>query len=293
MRKYIRIYVFIFSLIVVMHGQDSVAGLDVAVSIPPQKWLCQKLGGKHITTKVLVNRGQDPHTFEPTPKQMVSLLKAKLYFTLGLEFETQILKKINQASSSLEIIDTSLRGREEKHDDIDEDHHDEDHHVSDPHIWLSPPFLKEIAVVMAEAIIQADSANRHYYEKNLESLLLELSVLHDTIQQKLLPFRGASFYVFHPSFGQFAKTYGLTQEAVETEGKAPSPKQLATLITRARKEKVHVIFVQPQFDAKSAMAVANAIQGEVVPLDAMAEDVSNNLKLMSEKIVSALEEKSR
>ncbi|MBW2329130.1 MAG: zinc ABC transporter substrate-binding protein, partial [Deltaproteobacteria bacterium] len=86
----------------------------------------------------------------------------------------------------------------------------------------------------------------------------------------------------------FAHAYNLYQEAVEIEGKSPSPRQLYSLISRAKAEKVKVVFVQPQFDRKGAQAVAHAIGGEVVPLDPLAEDVSGNLKIMAEKIQSAL-----
>ncbi len=304
MRKVFAIVTLFLTYISITHGQSDATGLDVAVSIPPQKWVCQKLAGTHVKTEVLVARGQDPHTFEPTPKQLATLLKAKLYFTLGLEFESQVLKKINQTSSKLRIVDTSLPEVEERaeygqkengheHGDHQDEHQHLTHRGEDPHIWLSPLHLQGIAKIMAEAMITADPGNTKIYEKNLHLLLIELDGLHSTIRRQLAPFKGASFYVFHPSFGQFATTYGLVQEAVEVEGKSPTPKQLAGLITRAKKEKVKVIFVQPQFDTKSAEAVAAAIDGEVVPLDALAEDVDGNLVLMSEKIVAALSEKGR
>ena len=78
------------------------------------------------------------------------------------------------------------------------------------------------------------------------------------------------------------------QRAVEVEGKSPSPRQLAKLIKEAQEENVKVIFVQPQFDPKSAKAVAAAIGGAVVPLDALAENVAGNLRTMADKIASGL-----
>ena len=80
------------------------------------------------------------------------------------------------------------------------------------------------------------------------------------------------------------------QEAVEVEGKSPTPRQLYSLLTRAKTDKVKIVFVQPQFDRKSAQAIANGIGGEVVPLDPLAEDVVGNLKIMAEKIQSALKQ---
>ena len=81
--------------------------LKVFVSIPPQKWVSDKIGGALVATEVLVNKGQDPHTYEPTPKQLTTLSQAKLYFTLDLEFEKQIIPKLEQTVPSLRIIDTA------------------------------------------------------------------------------------------------------------------------------------------------------------------------------------------
>ena len=49
--------------------------LQIFVSIPPQKWLVEQVGGKLVSTHVLVDRGQEPHNFEPTPKQVAALFR--------------------------------------------------------------------------------------------------------------------------------------------------------------------------------------------------------------------------
>jgi zinc transport system substrate-binding protein len=275
------------------------APMEVFVSIPPQKWLSDQIGGTLVTTHVLVNKGQDPHTYEPTPKQITALSQAKLYFTLDLEFEEQIIPKLEQTVPSLHIIDTAdsipkIAMTEHEHDEHGHNDHvktkEEHHHHEDfdPHVWLSPLNLKIMAADMAKALSTADPANRSTYEKNLLEVNRTLDQLHQQITQELAPFQGASFYVFHPAFGYFAHTYHLQQKAIETGGKSPSPRQLSSLITEAKTNKARVIFVQPQFDPKSASAVANAINGEVVPLDPLAEDVITNLKTMTKKIKMAL-----
>jgi zinc transport system substrate-binding protein len=104
----------------------------------------------------------------------------------------------------------------------------------------------------------------------------------------MIPCNGSRFYVFHPSFGYFASAYGLEQVPVEIDGKSPSPQQLAALITQARSENVKVIFVQKQFPLKSAKAVANAIDGDVVQLNPLAEDVIANLREIAETLLHAL-----
>lgn len=141
---------------------------------------------------------------------------------------------------------------------------------------------------MARALIATDPQNSGDYTANLEQLNRELDALDRKIATQLQPYAGATFFVFHPSFGYFAKRYGLHQEAVEVEGKSPTPKQLSSLIAEAKDDGVKVIFVQPQFDSRSSEVIAGAIGGEVVPLDALAEDVTGNLETIADRITTAL-----
>ena len=89
----------------------------------------------------------------------------------------------------------------------------------------------------------------------------------------LAPYRGRSFYVFHPGFGYFADAYGLKQEAVEAGGRSPTPKQLRALIEKAQADGVKTIFVQPQYAPQSAQVVAEAIGGKVVAINGLGKDV--------------------
>lgn len=270
--------------------------LRVFVSIPPQKWICERIGKDLVETNVLVDSGQDPHTFEPRPRQILAFSRASLFFEVGLEFEQEIIRRVGKNSPHLRIVDTTVgidwipmeaAGHEHGHEEKDEDAHL--HRAAfDPHVWLSPRNLEIMATVMAEALANEDPQHRHDYEKNLADLYRELDALDLAIAEKLAPFSHATFFVFHPAFGYFAKSYHLQQVAVETGGKAPTPRQLALLIRRARAEGIKVIFVQAQFDPKSASTVAAAIGGKVVPLDPLAEDVEANLKIMADRIAQAL-----
>jgi zinc transport system substrate-binding protein len=75
---------------------------------------------------------------------------------------------------------------------------------------------------------------------------------------------------------------------VEIEGKNPKPAQLKELIKYARKNDIKIIFVQPQFSAKSAEVIARGIGGQVVFADPLAEDWALNLRDAARKIKAAL-----
>lgn len=271
-------------------ARPAAAEVNVFVSIPPQKWLVDQIGQQLVHTDVLVPQGQDPHIFEPTPKLITALSKSDLYFTIDLEFEEQLLKRIGKNRGNLRIIDTvdaiaRIPMTEHQHDEKDAGGH-HDHDAFDPHVWLSANNLKIMGKEMSRALTAADPANEAVYTRNYERLCSQLESVHREIAEELKPFQGKAFYVFHPSFGYFAKDYGLVQLAVEISGKSPSPRQMAKVISQAQQEGIKVLFVQPQFDPKSAQTIAASIKGEVVPLDALSADVAENLRTISHRIAA-------
>lgn len=258
--------------------------LTVFVSLPPQAAIVQRIGGELVRTHILVNAGQDPHTFEPKPRQIQTLARASLYFTGGLPFEQQITAKIRH-TGQLAIIDTTAGIP--KVMAADPHGHGAASEV-DPHVWLAPESLQIMAENIGKALGLHDPDNQAVYDRNTLTLIEELRHLNQAITKKLAPYRGRTFYVFHPAFGYFAAAYGLRQQAVETGGKLPSPKQLAALIDQAKKEGVKIIFVQPQFDTKNAEMIASAIGGAVVAIDPLAPDIFGVLTTMANGIEKAL-----
>jgi hypothetical protein len=129
------------------------------------------------------------------------------------------------------------------------------------------------------------------FEENLQAFQADLDRIHQRMVTALSPYKGETFYVYHPAFGYIADACGLIQVAVEIEGKEPTPKQLADLIELAKTDGAKVIFVQPQFAKKSAEAVANAIGGSVTSLDPLARNYFENLEKMTETLKAAFEER--
>ncbi|MCI5218701.1 MAG: ABC transporter substrate-binding protein [Candidatus Electrothrix sp. LOE2] len=289
------------------HAEPYAASLPVFVSIAPQKWLVEQIGGDFINTRVLLDKGQEPHTYQPSPEKMTLLFRSRLYFTIGMPFEREIARKINShknANTVLRLIDVTTginripmtghhhaEDHAENHEEDDAENYEEaeqDQEHADPHLWLDPRNLQKMAFAMTEALATADPQHAAAYQQNLQALKERLTRLHQELKQELAPFRGATFFVFHPAFGYFAHAYDLHQEAVEIEGKAPSPKQLYALVRQAKADKVKVLFVQPQFDQKNARTVAEAIKGKLVELNPLAENIEQNLRQMAEAMQAAL-----
>jgi zinc transport system substrate-binding protein len=284
--------------------------LRAVVSILPQGYFVERIGGARVDVEVLVKPGQSPHTYEPTPAQIGKVARAQIYFAIGgMPFETRLLEKLTATNKQMLVVDTRkgvpLRTmtadeaafeQAEEHHEAQGEHHEEPAGRAeagpagepDPHFWLSPRLAKILAANVCDGLKALDPAHAAEYDANLKKVQDDLDAVDAKLAAALAPFKGRAFFVYHPAFGYFADVYGLKQLPVEIEGKSPTAKELAALIQRAKKENVKVIFVQPQFSPKSARAVATAIGGVVVPMDDLARDYVHNLEDMAGKIAEAL-----
>ena len=270
--------------------------IKVTVSIPPQKYFVQKIGGDLVDISVMVLPGSSPATYEPKPKQMVKLTESKIYFAIGVFFEEVWLKKFARTNPEMKIIATQngiekIPMKRHLHDDKERNHNKGVAHAGtkDPHIWLSPPLVMLQARNILDALMRMDPTNRGIYESNYKSFITELVDLDLKISDLFADRgQGTRFIAYHPAWGYFAEAYDLIQIPVEIEGKNPTPRALQQLIPNAKKDGIKVVFVQPQFSTKSARTIAKAIGGHVVFADPLASDWAKNLLMVAEQFKDVL-----
>lgn len=287
------------------------AKMLVAVSIAPQAYFLKQIAGDRADALVMVPSGADAHTYEPKPRQLAELGKAALYLGIGMDFENAWLPRFQTANPKMAVVHTDAgiekmpmiahahehaggeQGHKEKAEeenycgpnheaDAEEAGHAHHHEAGepDPHIWLSPKLAKGIGANMRDALIAADPDGAADYRAGYTRFAASCDALDAEIKKEFsgLPPGEHVFMVFHPSWGYFAREYGLTQEPIEQLGREPGPRALAALVKEAKKDTVKVVFVQPQMSARQARTVAQAIGGTVAALDPLAGDWADNLR---------------
>jgi zinc transport system substrate-binding protein len=232
----------------------------------------------------MVRPGQSPATYDPTPRQVAALARADLYLRVGVPFEAAWMPRLRAANPRMRVLDAREGIELRPHEGGDHGH---DHGDLDPHVWTSPPLAKVMSANIRDALIELDAEHRADYEANYRAFAAELDALDAEIRALFEGLRNRRFLVYHPAWGYFAATYGLTQVAIERAGKEPGARALAALIDQARREEVRVIFVQPQFNRKSAERVARAIGGRVESMDPLAADYAENLRRVARAIAEA------
>lgn len=257
--------------------------VSVFVSIAPQKYFVEKIGGDLVEVSVMVKPGASPANYEPTPKQMIALAKARVYFAIGVPFERIWLAKITASNDRMLCVHT------EKGVEKIPMQSNQPGGIKDPHIWLSPPLVMIQARNILSGMVAVDPTHRFVYEANYKKFIKELVDLDAEIRGVFAgKGKGLEFVVFHPAWGYFAAAYGLKQVPVEIEGKDPKPADLRCLIQHAKKRGIKVVFVQPQFSSKSAKVVADAIGGQIVFVNPLALNWSANLRQVAAKFKAAL-----
>jgi len=282
-----------FLLILICFAPEAPARpLRVFVSILPQTYFVQKIGGDLVDVAVMVEPGASPHTYEPKPKQMVALAKTNIYFAIGVPFETTWLEKIAATNPNMLVVHTEadikkipMKGHHHEGPELEEDHNV----IKDPHVWLSPPLVMIQARNILQALLKVDPAHGSVYEENHNSFMKELVVLDAEIRAA---FKGkgkdVEFMVFHPAWGYFAKAYGIEQVPIEIEGKQPKAAEMQYLIQYAKERGIKVIFAQPQFSWQVAQAIAKSIDGQIVSVDPLAAEWDRNLRQVASRFKSAL-----
>ncbi|MBL7211597.1 MAG: zinc ABC transporter substrate-binding protein [Desulfobacteraceae bacterium] len=271
--------------------------LKVTVSIVPQKYFVKKIAGDLVDVSVMVLPGANPATYEPKPQQMVGLTKSRIYFAIGVPFETVWLGKYESFNPEMTIVATQagiekipMKAHLHNNEKGGADNKTTAHAaIKDPHIWLSPPLVMLQARNILDGFLKVDPAHRETYEDNYKKFISEVVELDLKIRNQFIGTdQGTRFMVYHPAWGYFARAYGLKQIPVEIEGKEPTPKVLQRLIHNAKKDGIRVIFVQPQFSTKSANTIARAIKGQVMFADPLELDWALNLSKVVKGFASAL-----
>ncbi len=247
------------------HAPQSAQTPTLTVTLEPLRYFTEAIAGEHFQVVSMVPKGSSPETYDPTPQQLVSLSQSRAYLRIGyIGFEQTWMERLSANAPHMKVFDTS-RGIELIHA---EGHTHGDHHHAggvEPHVWNSTKNATIIADNIYKALCELDAEHQNEYKARLDSLNQVIQHTDQTIREQL---QGTTptFLIYHPALSYYARDYGLKQISMEEEGKEPSPAQLKKLIDTCRKENIHVIFVQQEFDTRNARLLADELNIRIVPL---------------------------
>ncbi len=219
-----------------------------------------RIAGDKVDLKILLAPGQNPHSFQISPRDLVSLTDAELLIVNGFgleEFLDELLAGSNYsgrlvvASEGITpYISTEIEGEI-----------DPDHSGADPHVWLNPINIKIWVDNISETLTNMDPLNKDYYQDQAGIYIQEIENLDKWIRNELaaIPVENRELVSDHGSLGYFAREYGLQEigaviPGLTTEAET-SGQQLAELIDSIRYYQVKAVFVGEDFNPSLAERV--------------------------------------
>ena len=224
-------------------GKESSGELKVVTSTSIIYDVVANVAGDKADLTGLMGPSQDPHSYEPTPRDMAKVEEADILFLNGFGLEEGLISVLKNVSTNkvVEVSHTPVGNEAEEHEDLDghdeaegDDHEDHDghedaehedhdgheevehegehHHGSvDPHSWMSPLNVVHWVEVIRDSLVEADPENAEYYRENAAVYTEELHQLHKEIRETLsvVPAEKRLLVTDHNSLGYFADEYHL------------------------------------------------------------------------------------
>ncbi|MDE6290186.1 MAG: zinc ABC transporter substrate-binding protein [Muribaculaceae bacterium] len=219
----------------------------IAVSFEPQAWMLKQIVGDDFEILTLLPAGSDPETYQPSISTMKSLGKAEAFFTLGTDgFEKSLTSNISSNYPDLKVVDCTedIEKISGTHGHHDGDGHEHESEEFDPHMLSSIRNSINIADNMTRYMTVIHPEKAEDYRKAGEALKTRLKAMDDSISE--MDINGKSFAMRHPSLSYFARDYGLTQIALQADGKEASPLQLRRQIEQIKDSGTKIFIIEKE-----------------------------------------------
>lgn len=242
--------------------------IKVVTTIFPQYDFVRQIAGDKVDLKMLLKPGEESHSYEPTPQDIIAIQNCDLFLYVGGENDEwveDILSSLDTGNmKTLRLVDCVDTVEEEHVDGMKEGRKEEKGHAGeyDEHVWTSPQNAVRIVDNITEMLCQADRGNAEAYRQDAKAYTKKLENLDGEFRKAAEESdRHTILFGDRFPFRYFADEYGLKYYAAfpgcasDTE---PSAATMAYLINRVREEHIPVILKMELSSDHIAKAIAEA-----------------------------------
>ena len=224
-----------------------------------------------VTT--MVGSGGDPHTYQPSTRDIETILNADVVLWNGLHLEAQMIDQLGSLG------DRQLAVGDQLPDDMllawpETD--DEGNPLHDPHIWNSPEAWTRVVGYVADKLGEIDPGNAETYRRNAASYRTRIEATADEAAALLAAVPQPRILITgHDAFNYFGHTYDLTVRAtdfVSTEA-ALSAEQLSDLADLIAAHRVPVIFQDNQANPQAITSLKEAVRARGWNVEVSGEEL--------------------
>ena len=222
------------------------AKLQVITTVAPITSIVANIAGDKAAVHGIIPEGEDSHTYEPKPSVAQLVSKADIVFVNGLKLEDPTkdiaTKNIPKGGQVIELGTLTISPDEYIYDFS----FPRDGGKPNPHLWTNPPMAACYATIAASAMAKADPANAAYYRANLATYTAKVNQLDQLMKDGTasMPANNRELLTYHDAYAYFSAHYGWKViGAIQVSSfEDPTPKEVASLITQIKAEKVPAIF---------------------------------------------------
>ena len=276
--------------------------ISVVATIFPQYDFVRQIAGENVELKMLLKPGEETHSYEPTPQDIIAIQNSDLFIYVGGENDAwveDILESMpDNGRKTLKLVDCvdtveeehvegmkEERGHDHDEDDAEHEEHEVEHeedeadheehgqeethsvHEIDEHVWTSPKNAVKIVDNITELLCSADADNADAYKQDAETYIHKLEDLDAQFRQAVEESdRDTILFGDRFPFRYFADEYGLRYYAAFpgcASDTEPSAATMAFLINKVKEEKIPVVLKMELSSDHISRAIAEATGTEV------------------------------
>ncbi len=168
--------------------------ISVVTTIFPYYDFVRQLAGDKADIRLLLSPGSDPHSYEPTPSDIVAIENCDIFIYNGGESDewvdgvlSSIENKNVKVMKMMEYVPLRYEqsmdhshehsGHEDMDDNDEEGHDHEEGEEYDEHIWTSIKNVERISASIADELMSVDSENSKYYNERKTDYISQLDSL--------------------------------------------------------------------------------------------------------------------
>jgi zinc transport system substrate-binding protein len=250
-------------------GQDAASRpIRIVTTVFPLAEFARSVAGSEGDVSLILPPGAEIHTWQPRMSDLLRIADADLFVYIGQGLEAwadDLLKSV--ARPGLKVLE-SAHGLPLMTADPEEARHEGE--GFDPHIWLDLGMDEVLIDRIAAALTDIDARRAGAFGKNAAAYKARLHELDRSFQEGLKTC-GQRAFIFggHAAFGYLARRYQLEQISLygPSPDAAPTPKELARVMDRARTLGVTTVFFERSVGDRLARLVASPLKAEVLPLN--------------------------
>ena len=251
---------------------EAKGGISIVSTVfPSYDFARQITAGTDADVTLLLQPGEEVHSFDPTSQDIIRIQSADLFLYVGGENDTWVngvLSGLDKTVNTFRMMDYVTLYEEELVAGMQPEQADAattDATAAkewDEHVWTAPVNAIAIVKAMTAELVSVDPANAKTYQANADAYVKQLEALDQSFRD-MVDSSARKTVVFADRFPvrYFVEEFGLKYYAAfpgcsaETE---PSAATVASLIDHVRSESIPVVFYIEMSNQQMANTVAEA-----------------------------------